>query len=359
MRIIPARAGFTGRVLRRSCHSRDHPRSRGVYYDKGDGSLYKPGSSPLARGLRKEKFKITINEGIIPARAGFTCRLTFLLSGLWDHPRSRGVYPAGSGACLRRRGSSPLARGLPTPSSASMCHARIIPARAGFTQPLRAFGRFPWDHPRSRGVYPDSVNNPCHVLRIIPARAGFTRILRRGVMRSWDHPRSRGVYGADDGLRGRDAGSSPLARGLRYRSRAPSGHRRIIPARAGFTTSQPRRGEIKPDHPRSRGVYVSTSIPSPRARGSSPLARGLPQLFLRGHCPRRIIPARAGFTPSPWDSEDVFPDHPRSRGVYASLLPARTIVLGSSPLARGLHLRILGIPTMGYPSRPLSPSLVT
>ena len=52
-------------------------------------------------------------------------------------------------------------------------------------------------------------------------------------------------------------------------------------------------------------------------------------------------------------------DHPRSRGVYPGSKHTDDDKPGSSPLARGLHLRILGIPTMTYPIRPLLPSLVT
>ena len=51
---------------------------------------------------------------------------------------------------------------------------RIIPARAGFTNPKafeKGIGR---DHPRSRGVYHLTRNTHKVPLRIIPARAGFT-----------------------------------------------------------------------------------------------------------------------------------------------------------------------------------------
>ena len=92
--IIPARAGFT-----QSCHGRgtrpgDHPRSRGVYEvmlamadnDSGSsplarGLLYArylgesvAGSSPLARGLHGISLHLRGDQGIIPARAGFTRR---------------------------------------------------------------------------------------------------------------------------------------------------------------------------------------------------------------------------------------------------------------------------------------------
>ena len=51
---------------------RDHPRSRGVYSEHGHANVSDPGSSPLARGLRRLVIEATLNRRIIPARAGFT-----------------------------------------------------------------------------------------------------------------------------------------------------------------------------------------------------------------------------------------------------------------------------------------------
>ena len=51
------------------------------------------GSSPLARGLPEQLTVSGEANGIIPARAGFTSRLTRLVLSCGDHPRSRGVYP--------------------------------------------------------------------------------------------------------------------------------------------------------------------------------------------------------------------------------------------------------------------------
>ena len=51
---------------------RDHPRSRGVYFSHVVSLSTKKGSSPLARGLpRKNRISKDVS-GIIPARAGFT-----------------------------------------------------------------------------------------------------------------------------------------------------------------------------------------------------------------------------------------------------------------------------------------------
>ena len=174
--IIPARAGFTCRGPPGRPGSGDHPRSRGVYW------------------VIKEFVKT--GAGIIPARAGFT----------------RGTCSTG----VREHGSSPLARGLPRAEPRTVNAGRIIPARAGFTDPRR--DRWGWsrDHPRSRGVY------PCP-----PAPTA-----------TW-------------------AGSSPLARGLREPATGDPADARIIPARAGFTNERPHDNEWDADHPRSRGVYPS------------------------------------------------------------------------------------------------------
>ena len=78
------------------------------------------------------------------------------------------------------------------------------------------------------------------------------------------------------------------------------------------------------------------------ASGSSPLARGLLGDQQAAHAPRRIIPARAGFTRPMSSSMSPTGDHPRSRGVYSDFFPAMSVPCGSSPLARGLRPRPVG-----------------
>ena len=172
-----------------------------------------------------------------------------------DHPRSRGVYGPVALVVEFVLGSSPLARGLPP----------------------------------SLGERVDSWG-------IIPARAGFTRQSSETASRGGDHPRSRGVYFQARSTSCRSRGSSPLARGLHDGAGVDGGVGRIIPARAGFTTSTVRPGATGTDHPRSRGVYRRRVRAAAPQRGSSPLARGLPGLRMPDPGARRIIPARAGFT---------------------------------------------------------------
>ena len=310
--------------------------------------------------------------------------MTSSRSSSWakDHPRSRGVYPPGTGSRALPRGSSPLARGLLAALLVAQLLQRIIPARAGFTPSPGRRTSVRRDHPRSRGVYTgkpvllyaSSGSSPLargllFLLRqvrqggrIIPARAGFT--MSGSVVSSSvaDHPRSRGVYCAQDFHASRSFGSSPLARGLRPGARSPESSGRIIPARAGFTAARkghrgrhqdhPRsRGVYAPrpgpagrrssfvragDHPRSRGVYGDPAAADHPAPGSSPLARGLRRRSPSQRARTRIIPARAGFTGRKPEGGLGVADHPRSRGVYPTAGRKSSGREGSSPLARGL-----------------------
>ena len=214
----------------------------------------------------------------------------------------------------------------------------------------------PPDHPRSRGVYTISIPllphergssplargllhdlaDPHQVLGIIPARAGFTRPLSRPAPASTDHPRSRGVYKLKELSPILGPGSSPLARGLLALRHLVFRGLRIIPARAGFTPDRSGPPDGLRDHPRSRGVYANCVHAAALLVGSSPLARGLRSHPGSWALAQRIIPARAGFTLISLWAHGAPPDHPRSRGVYSNPPPRKGNPMGSSPLARGL-----------------------
>ena len=134
-------------------------------------------------------------------------------------------------------------------------------------------------------------------------------------------------------------GSSPLARGLREQHRFRPGRGGIIPARAGFTRGAPRARWGREDHPRSRGVYPTTTPTAAIIPGSSPLARGLHDQVRGGRADCGIIPARAGFTRRCSSLPRMSRDHPRSRGVYRLRRVVQGAGHGSSPLARGLPTR--------------------
>ena len=337
----------------------DHPRSRGVYSAGAAQRRCALGSSPLARGLPTQT---------PPDR-----------TLVEDHPRSRGVYATGRARAPLPWGSSPLARGLLGDRPGGRSPRGIIPARAGFTWRCRRRAGGPADHPRSRGVYhpmrirtikPEGSSPLARGLLafrfafrvcvwIIPARAGFTLRLLAPEPGLTDHPRSRGVYPRTTPRPPDGPGSSPLARGLRPVSLDYLVRVGIIPARAGFTGQVDHPYGDRRDHPRSRGAYSCSSGRVSRTAGSSPLARGLPRRPHGGDRRRWIIPARAGFTGLHEPAAEGGEDHPRSRGVYSPVPGAPSSRGGSSPLARGLRLRILGIPTNPYSTRPRLPSLPT
>ena len=176
------------------------------------------------------------------------------------------------------------------------------------------------------------------VSRIIPARAGFTASWCRARSIRRDHPRSRGVYMRPWARSEASSGSSPLARGLLETMAEHITATRIIPARAGFTFQIASGSHYRPDHPRSRGVYLYARDDVTVLAGSSPLARGLPHHPGRRLPVPRIIPARAGFTPRGRRVLGRRGDHPRSRGVYQATAPRTLARSGSSPLARGLPM---------------------
>ena len=152
------------------------------------------GSSPLARGLPRVGDQLDAPRRIIPARAGFTIYGRGGPVERWDHPRSRGVYLRSRGTRTLARGSSPLARGLLTAVAAVAWPFGIIPARAGFTVPVRLWIPAGWDHPRSRGVYCLSAHAAALRRGSSPLARGLLNSLAGSASTRGDHPRSRGVY---------------------------------------------------------------------------------------------------------------------------------------------------------------------
>ena len=151
--IIPAHAGFTAGILYVRDRRKDHPRTRGVYPSGSVGAGQAAGSSPHTRGLLVPLLPREAGPRIIPAHAGFTSRRTLACPASGDHPRTRGVYMKSTQNHLTLAGSSPHTRGLLCALTPSPMQEGIIPAHAGFTERLRTELRRAQDHPRTRGVY--------------------------------------------------------------------------------------------------------------------------------------------------------------------------------------------------------------
>ena len=178
---------------------------------------------------------------------------------------------------------------------------------------------------------------PC--MRFIPARAGNTtdRVSNRSSVSV--HPRPRGEHWAyRETLRPGD-GSSPPARGTLLPQSHGASRRRFIPARAGNT---PGHGVLMTRvtvHPRPRGEHTSPAHPRLVKFGSSPPARGTPELAGRARDKKRFIPARAGNTSLPPPTPITGPVHPRPRGEHRQQRNQIPCDSGSSPPARGTRAR--------------------
>ena len=215
-RLIPARAGNTSMRLLIAASPTAHPRSRGEHglgvfggahyfisaHPRSRGEHVKApkafvkitGSSPLARGTLLCGVRRHASARLIPARAGNTPHARPRRYPSSAHPRSRGEHATATVHDLCLSGSSPLARGTHEPFPPSFFPPRLIPARAGNTQPTSRSCRSRPAHPRSRGEH-STVGSTI---------SGF-------------------------------GGSSPLARGTHRTHERLGWLPRLIPARAGNT----------------------------------------------------------------------------------------------------------------------------
>mgnify|MGYP000845858512 CR=1 FL=1 len=154
--IIPACAGNTPRYLGIEQRRGDHPRMRGEHLWVGPGNACVRGSSPHARGTLLVSFYHHVERGIIPACAGNTRYGLFFFFYPWDHPRMRGEHEGFEGVLDECAGSSPHARGTLRLTGRGRIGNGIIPACAGNTivQPKE---QVRWrDHPRMRGEHKPS-----------------------------------------------------------------------------------------------------------------------------------------------------------------------------------------------------------
>ena len=138
------------------------------------------------------------------------------------------------------------------------------------------------------------------LMRIIPARAGPTDPPARDEGEFADHPRSCGANMICRSNASCSLGSSPLVRGQLDDLLCLIVGNRIIPARAGPTTYNGSGFYAPSDHPRSCGANGQVRVHFNDAFGSSPLVRGQRSRRSTWTASGRIIPARAGPTRWRW-----------------------------------------------------------
>ena len=111
---------------------------------------------------------------------------------------------------------------------------------------------------------------------------------------------------------------------------------RLIPAGVGHIFCSGKPTSSISAHPRWRGAYVITQFEESRTSGSSPLARGILVRLWDSQWRLRLIPAGAGHILGTTRRRPKIQAHPRWRGAYYCGLRWGEAIAGSSPLARGI-----------------------
>ena len=256
--------------------------------------LVAEGSSPRMRGTPYSTTWTYTPPGIIPAHAGNTCR--GLGSG-WrkgDHPRACGEHYLRTLISSTSTGSSPRMRGTRRSPDIRVLPTRIIPAHAGNTIETVELWKYARDHPRACGEH-----EVCHLVA----------------------PISRG--------------SSPRMRGTPFVIMSKTGVLGIIPAHAGNTRHGRGYCRLWGDHPRACGEHDLMVIQALEPLGSSPRMRGTPNDVATDKVIAGIIPAHAGNTIRPNQSQWCCRDHPRACGEHHDIPARRHRLQGSSPRMRG------------------------
>ena len=182
------------------------------------------------------------------------------------------------------------------------------------------------------------ASHPSGAWRFIPAGAGNTQPMLpvSGVVAV--HPRGRGEHLLSVVGTGPSSGSSPRARGTREDGPGGAQPQRFIPAGAGNTAAPPGAGRRRPVHPRGRGEHLKVARDNDGLAGSSPRARGTHVRPAGAGQLERFIPAGAGNTRARLGASRISPVHPRGRGEHLTPPGYGTRQDGSSPRARGtLH----------------------
>ena len=216
-------------------------------------------------------------------------------------------------------------------------------------------GQDPGSSPHARGALRRYRDGP-RIRGIIPACAGSTTAKTGSRCGCWDHPRMRGEHGITNESVPFGEGSSPHARGAPCVALEVDAVIGIIPACAGSTKMRARNGAKQWDHPRMRGEHSLRTLRRTNAQGSSPHARGAPARCAFVARVARIIPACAGSTDPPCRPLGDVQDHPRMRGEHSPELACKLAGEGSSPHARGAHLKTSGNPSSTPTIASLSPA---
>ena len=297
-RLIPACAGKTSTSPTPSRSRSAHPRVCGEnrYIPGGDTGVQ--GSSPRVRGKPRAWFTTRNTEGLIPACAGKTTRLSSTTPAAWAHPRVCGENRGCGSPYDPGAGSSPRVRGKRSRGGSDSIENRLIPACAGKTL-IAPINRFP-----SSGSSPRVRGKPGPSVRV------FTVMVA--------HPRVCGENWTFTTRSSSGSGSSPRVRGKRLRFVGRDLRLGLIPACAGKTRGRRTRSRCRSAHPRVCGENQAEPGEADPVLGSSPRVRGkLADPEDEAHA-RGLIPACAGKTYSSSSGRTPRWAHPRVCGENTS-----------------------------------------
>ena len=270
---IPAYAGNAGPVTVLAWPPTVHPRMRGERGNGPRGPSWTDGSSPHARGTLFPRPALSRLGRFIPACAGNAVRHHYNRCRQAVHPRMRGERITALAVPAGPVGSSPHARGTLETVAGDVDRMRFIPACAGNAMTTAYDPRNRAVHPRMRGERqalalqpkpitgssphargtPSPYTTPTATHRFIPACAGNARARTAHAGGVTVHPRMRGERCTYCQHALAHAGSSPHARGTPARPGRPSGPCRFIPACAGNAAPYRPSGSSPAVHPRMRG----------------------------------------------------------------------------------------------------------
>ena len=188
--------------------------------------------------------------------------------------------------------------------------------------------------PRGRGKRALHAG-PLREDRLIPARAGKTEPVEEGLELGQAHPRAGGENASIDAKAAELGGSSPRGRGKRRRRSRGSSRPGLIPARAGKTFIWSELDLKTAAHPRAGGENLNRGVGDISLSGSSPRGRGKRRRD-GDRTPRpRLIPARAGKTAQAQGTLADYEAHPRAGGENSLATFGNRRTIGSSPRGRG------------------------
>ena len=137
--LTPAWAGTTDRGEGLEASAGAHPRVGGDDLRCGSGGRGGGGSPPRGRGRRGHSASRSGAEGLTPAWAGTTRRITSTMPSMWAHPRVGGDDGGRRAPLGQASGSPPRGRGRLLPAQRRLSPIGLTPAWAGTTLVHKAF----------------------------------------------------------------------------------------------------------------------------------------------------------------------------------------------------------------------------